>query len=382
MGLVNIFKKTKIDNWKSIDKKTRDSLDDFKEYLDRLLAKIEFFQEIFLKIVDFDNIHIFEDADVKYLRAGFGNATSPKLYEKYFYLIKRRLKKLDGLILKEFKYQTRENVELRFIHRKLLDINSDEQETPNLLVDINDFENKLNKLEKILGNQLVLVQNTKDEFKRFVGKEQKWEDDYVAASRKSEIFYTDVVKNKKQIFLEWKEFLENINLIKTSMKEEIIVVTGKNPGEDISHWKVFVSNEFKHFDILNDLVNLLKKTRHIVIMSNEKINLYHATENTKVLPLLESRYPNGFYFCTNNKKYASRIKRDILPNQGQGSLVNTFTLSIPKPLLSELALHDANLGNPKDEESVEAYDNAFYIPVSRYPLFNHYVNEGLIVLKN
>jgi hypothetical protein len=382
MGLVNIFKSSKLDKWKSIDKKTQNSLDDFKEYLDRLLAKIEFFQEIFLKIVDFDNMHFFEKIDIKYLRGGMGHNASPKLYEKYFYVTKKRLKKLDGLIIKEFKYQNRENLELIFIHRKLLDINSDQEDSPLLIGDIDDFENKLKKLEKILGNQLMLVQNTKDEFKRFVGNEQRWETDYNAANTKSERFYSDVIKNKNQIFSDWNSFLESLNKIKASIKEEIIIVTGQNPGDNISYWKVFVTDNFKQFPILSDLDNLLKKTRRIVIITKDMINLYHATENTKVLPLSESMYPNGFYFCTTNIKYASKIKSDILPNQGQGSAMNTFTLSIPKSLLVEFALHDANLGNPKDEESIEAYENAYYVPVSKFPKFNHYVSEGLIIMKN
>jgi hypothetical protein len=380
--LLTLFARTKIDEWKILEKDAQQSINGFLQYLDRLLAKISLLQEIYLKIVDFDNLHFFEKNELKYVKAGHANAASPKLYRLYFNIIKRKLLKLDNLILQEFKQQSKESSHIHFVHKRLLELDFDDTQSNKIAHDIHDFEKKLEALEAAMRNESSIVQFTHRNFTRFVGKEMKWVIDHKAAGEKNKKYYADTLANKEQIFSEWGDFLENMNKIKSSLQREISVVVGTNPGDDIANWKVFVSNEFKKFEILKDLENILKKTRHIVVISKERMELYHATEQTSVLPLLESKYPHGFYFCIGKKKYASKIKQDLMQNQGWGSRMNVFTLSIPQSLFRDFALVDANRGNDRDDESIEAYEHAYFVPVSKYTLVNHYFNEGLIIQKD
>ena len=108
------------------------------------------------------------------------------------------------------------------------------------------------------------------------------------------------------------------------------------------------------------------------------IVLYHATENRRMsFPLLESKYPGGFFVCT-KKEYAFKIKLDQSIDYNIHNSLNVVSFKMPDKLFKSLFLQDDKSGRDGDNESIEAYENAYFIPLSRFPLFNTYVRLGLI----
>jgi len=79
---------------------------------------------------------------------------------------------------------------------------------------------------------------------------------------------------------------------------------------------------------------------------------------------------------TEKEKFAVKIMADRSPNVSVYR--NTVKFKMPVSLFKKLFIEDKSEGQPGDELSIEAYEHSYFLPVSRFPLFNYYFNKGLI----
>ncbi|MBT5023280.1 hypothetical protein HOK51_08865 [Candidatus Woesearchaeota archaeon] len=381
MVLLSTFKNEQIKKWIESSKSAKKAVKNFKKYLDRHIEKIETFQDLSLKIGDFYNKHFFEKDDARLLRKGYGHTNSIRLYKKYFHLVKKRLKRIKKLIEQEYRDEEEEQEELYFIHYRLVNLIITDKKIKNSISDIEEFKSKFESIEKYLSRQLDLVNKILSKFKRFVGNKELWDTDYSCNRRnyKSVELYSNVLENKEQIFKEWDEFLVDIQKLKHFIREESMILINRHINRDISDLRSQVLKYFSEVELFSDLQNIIEYTSAVKKLADGPIIvLYHATENRRMsFPLLESKYPGGFFVCT-KKEYAFKIKLDQSIDYNIHNSLNVVSFKMPDKLFKSLFLQDDKSGRDGDNESIEAYENAYFIPLSRFPLFNTYVRLGLI----
>lgn len=384
MGLLYLFRQDKVHKWFLTEKKSEKAINDLKAYLDRYLEKIEHYQFIILKMQDFVNGHVFEPEETRFLSSGYAHSPSPKLFTQYFKIIRTRIRKIRQLVSKEFCSDKKEEDELKFIHKELQEILAGSHELSSEIKDIESYKKGFHNLEHNLREQYRTISMIQDKFKRFVGDEVQWELSYAANVRKykNTDLYKETLRDKQKIIAEWREFKK---LIQESflnlLQDETKILLGHDLPDAVAGWKAFISMRIRSIELFKDLNNVLKKSSRIVALSKRKqIWLYHATERTDdIFSLNEHKFPSGFYVCNTNKKYARKIKED--QSSDKGASIRIVQFKIPRLVFRQLFIWDNNTGRDGDTLSIEAYDHSFFIPASRYPVFNHYYNEGLIEKK-
>jgi hypothetical protein len=370
MALFDFFKKSELSRWKSIDKATEEVINDLKGYLNQYILKVEAFQYIILKIFDFKNIHIFEKdekilEDRKITRGSVITTNEIKLYKKYQRIIKKRAKTIKKILNSTSKQLISIDTNLTKIPLKSGELESD-------LEKIKKFEKEIESLKKLLELQLDIIENILTEFKIFVGDKKIWEENlWRNKERKS-------IEEKNRIISQWDLFINSMNEYKNLLREENRILFGTKLDEDIANWEVEILNKIKNVDFFATLFKIQKFSKKMIAWAKEdKIEIYHSAEEYKEpLPLYESEYRGGFFVCTESPRYSQKIKSDHF-NEPFGKIY-TYKIMIPKSLFITLFIPDKHIGKPSDEVSEEAYEHAYVLPVSRFPLFNFYFSEGLI----
>jgi hypothetical protein len=156
------------------------------------------------------------------------------------------------------------------------------------------------------------------------------------------------------------------------------MVYSKAPGEDIADWGVRMKGWASETDLVKAIHGVRERSSSMLTLEkSRKIRLYHATERrTRIFPLRESQYPKGLFICTGEERNARKIKSDH--SLDMGVRLKVVRIEIPETLFRKLFIQDRESGRPGDELSEKAYDHAYVLPVSRYPLFNYYVEGGVI----
>lgn len=382
MGILDFFKSKEAGEWLEVDKEAKEAFKEFKAYVDRFIEKLECFQIIILKTIDFGNWHIFEKDEARFLSSGKANMPSPKLFEMYFRLIKTNIRKIKFLVASEFEFATKEAKSLSFIHNALIKSVQGSEIIKESRVE--ELQSRFSLLEKNLRKQLNLISEIDSMFVRFVGDEQKWESVYEAnvSERKSRP-YSELVKNKKQVFSEWNQFVSLVSEYRSLLIEEGDLLIGINIGNDASQWKVNASNALAKHDLFSGLRNIIRESSNIIALSKgEKIEVFHATLNTgKIVSLSESYYAGGFFVCTENYAYAMKIIADrmnLSETESWKDKMRIIRIKMPLKVFKRLFVNDVEIGHSGDEFSEKAYEHSYFLPVSRYPEFNRYFTAGII----
>ncbi len=361
MGVIQEIDHEGIHYWAGINHELKAEVKTLKRYANLFCKKVSDFQYIYLKLYDLNN------QDYTDMKTGFFKQIAQfskqpnvlKLNKRFFRLIKNRINRIKKNILSEVIVENKEGQEVRTIVDRLNEVIQSGTEIRNAVQNFSAFRTNMIKLRANLIQQSKSVTDLEETFLEFYGKKAK----------------EDVTEIKREL----KDVNVKMEILKKLIREEARFSLGLTLSQSISHWKVECTEHLKSTTLFNDL-------KHLLITSGKSINLlreaqaetYHACISTKekIYPLSENLSPHRFYVCARKREYAIVIKRAQV--RDLQIRLNVFRIEIPISVFEKLFIADHNSGNPKINGSEEAYENAYYLPVSRYPLFNYYHSLKII----
>jgi hypothetical protein len=121
----------------------------------------------------------------------------------------------------------------------------------------------------------------------------------------------------------------------------------------------------------------------LALLQERTIKIYHAqfrSHQREVIPLSTLEHHRGFYACTERKEYSIAVLQAIDSGKSNADTI-VWELTMPESLFERFFQEDPNSADDQFLYAKEAYDHAFYIPVSRFNDFNRYAQAGVITAK-
>ena len=371
MNLWDFLKPARLPSFENIDSSI---LETYSRLARLFLQKITAIQTIVLKTTDFENQHFYELNERKLWRSSRGGLTSTKLYEHYSRILKGALVQINDYIAQEKRLVLLEHGLLKTLEKR-------EIKLPKLEQDAAQFNHLESSLRTCIEQQEEVAIAAEQRLTRFVGSENMWITDYGGAQRsyKTQPLYNKPVNDKKIILNDWYAFTSLITVLSKLMQTEVVLLLDTTLGEGVAAWQSLLLGAIKKKDTKSHFKNIYSEEKLLRAFDGaSSIEIFHATERqSSLFPLTEVKFPRGFFAVIGKEVYARKIKFDQLSSQS-GLYIRVVRISLPQKVFKTLFLPDNQEGRPGDTLSIEAYDNAYVLPVSRFPYLNALFGAGLV----
>lgn len=361
MHILDIFRSRSVNQWYEVHEEAPIAMGHIREYIKSLFRRIEAFQYISLRPYDLRNAH-YVDMKTSFTKNVYGSQTANnvKITKQFFKLLSKRIHALIAAL--EDGAKTADHA-ARSLETILRDLTTQQPLEGQLLQDVKDiaaFLGALEQLRKNLREQVAAAHEMEQAFRLFLkirGIANEENENILRA-------YGQVIRDQ--------EHLEYI------MRREFPILLKVEPPRDVAIWRIETSSAVERMPIFKELEDVNKESENMIRLAEDRqITLFHANETNQLFfPLQESRYKAGFFVCTEEERYALTIKRN--QSMDGGIYIQAHHFRMPESLFRQLFIHDKNEGKAGDEASVAAYDHAYVLPVSRFPLFNYYLRKRII----
>ncbi|MBW2998269.1 hypothetical protein KY321_01900 [Candidatus Woesearchaeota archaeon] len=361
MGLLPFFKKTSHEYWKDLDTQSKELLIDLRHYLNHLIKRINLFQYIFINLVAFKSNKHEYDLGKKFITENrvFGqfNINYNKRNKHFFRQIKNRINTLDKYSNEDLKIIKIEKAELTKVYNDLKEVLSFDENFKKEINEVGIFKHSSVKLKKILNEQKDLINSFRENFSDF---------------------YKKTFSSRDEILKDYNSMMSEVLGLRKLFGEEFKILFKDDLNLDnVSNWHVELLNKLKRFIIFHDLSNIINRSSEVLKLFEERqIKLFHSTsKHSNILPLSELMFIDNFYAC-GSKSSSLLIKKS--QDLSGSSNIKVVEITIPISLFKKFFREDSNSGNPSIPGSVEAYEESYYMSVSKFREFNFYYNEGVI----
>ncbi|MGV8171567.1 MAG: hypothetical protein ACP5OA_02630 [Candidatus Woesearchaeota archaeon] len=345
------------------EKCSENAIKDVKEYMNQFLIKIDCMEYIILHLVNLKKSGFgkedYLDMKTSYkisLGKHISEDNTKKINKKYFRLIKDRINRYDKSINVQIAASEDEKEKLLSIEKSVIEYIELKKEFEH----INKVKQDMSLIKENLLKQQGLIDEINKDFNNIYKKA-----------------YTEEINS-----IEWNP--NNLLILKELLRKEAEIILENPLSIHIAEWRAKISEltTSPQNRLFTDLSRINSLSRDIQKYKSEKhIKCYHAvfaTNKKDIFPINETESNNGFYICIDNPQYSRAIKLNQDPSN-LGKDIKVFGFSIPASLFRKMFISDSNPGPDKGSELItEAYNNSYYLPVPRYPLFNYYLYHKII----